>query len=220
MPSHQHSQPSPHAPSVGLSQSSSTKRRSWIVGIDADRVERLEIEVLQVGRRRLQDHLVLIIVLQPVRVLAIAAILRPARGLHVGGAPRLRPERAQRGRRVKRPRPHLHVVGLQDHAAMVRPVALQGQDQPLERAFRAHVGGHVRHRRTDSGLRAKAKGGGPYSSHREGSSCVRRTQHAKYAASGNVTASVEDTEITHSFGSSALRKNLAARMNLTESYRD
>ena len=33
----------------------------------------------------------------------------------------------------------LHVVGLQDHAAPVRPIALQGEDQPLERAFGAHM---------------------------------------------------------------------------------
>ena len=115
--------------------------------IDADRVERVEIEVLQVGRRRLQDHLELIVVLQPVRVLAVAAVLRPARGLHIGGIPGLRAERAQRGRRMKRAGAHLHVVGLQDDAAIVRPVALQRQDQALERTFRAHVrrqgvGGH------------------------------------------------------------------------------
>jgi hypothetical protein len=50
-------------------------------GVDADLVEAFEIEILNVGRVRLQDDLVLVIVLQPVGVLAIAAILRPARGL-------------------------------------------------------------------------------------------------------------------------------------------
>ena len=38
---------------------------------------------------------------------------------------------------------HLHVVGLQDHAALIRPVALQRQDQALERALGAHVGGKI-----------------------------------------------------------------------------
>ena len=65
------------------------------LGIDADGVERLEIEVLDVVGRRLQDHLELVVVLQAVGVLAVAAVLRPARGLHIGRVPRLRPERAQ-----------------------------------------------------------------------------------------------------------------------------
>ena len=50
-----------------------------------------------------------------------------------------RPERAQRGRRVERAGADLHVVGLQDDAAVVRPVALQRQDQALERAAGVHV---------------------------------------------------------------------------------
>ena len=113
------------------------------LGIDADGVERLQVELLDVRRRRLQDHLELIVVLQPVRVLAVAAVLRPARGLDVGRVPRLRPERAQRGRRMERAGPHLHVVGLQDDAAVVGPIALERQDQPLERAFGAHMGGEI-----------------------------------------------------------------------------
>ena len=35
----------------------------------------------------------------------------------------------------------LHVVGLQDDAALVGPEPLKRQDQALERAFRAHMGG-------------------------------------------------------------------------------
>jgi hypothetical protein len=79
----------------------------------------LEIEVLQVGGRRLQDHLELVIVLQPVGVLAVAAVLGPARGLHIGRVPRLRAERAQRRRRVEGAGADLHVVGLQDDAALL-----------------------------------------------------------------------------------------------------
>ena len=105
-----------------------------------------EIELLQVRRRRLQDDLELVVVLQPVRVLAVAAVLRPARGLHIGGLPRLRPQRAQRRRRMERAGADLHVVGLQDDAALLGPEALQRQDQTLERAFRAHVGLRMRSR--------------------------------------------------------------------------
>ena len=37
--------------------------------------------------------------------------------------------------------PDLHVVGLQDDAAVIRPIALKRQDQPLEGAARVHVAG-------------------------------------------------------------------------------
>ena len=107
--------------------------------IDADRRQRAEIEFLQVGRVRLQDHLVLVVMLQPVRIFAIAAVLRPPRRLHVGGVPAQRPERPQRCRRVERSGADFHVVRLQDQAAIVRPVVVQRQDQPLEGAGRLHM---------------------------------------------------------------------------------
>ena len=103
-----------------------------VLGVDADGVEALQIEVLDVGRRRLQDHLELVIVLEAVRVLAVAAVLRAPRRLDVGGAPGLRPQRAQSGRRVEGRRPHLHVVRLEDDAALIGPEALKLQDQVLE----------------------------------------------------------------------------------------
>ena len=102
------------------------------LGIDADHLERFEIEILNVGRRRLQDDLKLIVVLQSVRVLAVAAILRPARRLHIGGVPRFRSERTQCRRRMKSPRSHFHVVRLQNDATPIRPILLQGEDQSLE----------------------------------------------------------------------------------------
>ena len=56
------------------------------------------------------------ILLQAVGVLAIAAVGGPARGLHVGHAPGLGPQRAQHRRRMQGAGAHLDVVGLQDHA--------------------------------------------------------------------------------------------------------
>ena len=100
-------------------------------------VEARQIELLAVGRRRLQDHLELVIVLQPVGVLAVAAVGRPARGLDIGGAPRLGPERAQRRRRMKGAGAHLDIIGLQDHAALPRPEILQLEDQRLKAHGRA-----------------------------------------------------------------------------------
>ena len=92
----------------------------------------LQVEVLAVRRRRLQQHLELVVVLQPVGVLAVAAVGRPARRLHVGAAPGLGPERAQGRRRMEGAGADLHVVGLQDDAAALRPERLQRQNEGLE----------------------------------------------------------------------------------------
>ena len=100
--------------------------------VDADRGEAAEIELLQVGRARLQDHLILVIMLEPVGVLAVAAVGRAAAGLDEGGVPRLGPERAQRRRGVEGARAHLHVVGLEDQAALLAPIIVERQDQLLE----------------------------------------------------------------------------------------
>ena len=152
MPSHQHSQPSPQAPSVGLSQSSSTKRMSWRQRVDADRLERAEIEFLQVGRDRLQDHL-------DTGNSAGAGwgsrrSGRPsaaARAAHRRRSSGFGPERAQRRGRVKGAGADLHVVGLEDDAALVRPVGVQRQDQPLEGAARGACGRAAQRTRKASG---------------------------------------------------------------------
>ena len=136
IPSHQTSQPSPQAPTVGCSQSSSTKRMSCLLGVEADRAQRLEVELEHVGGLRLQDHLVLEVVLEAHRVLAVAPVERPDHRLEVRGLPRLRPEAAQEGRRVHRPGGDLGVVRRQQHAAVVGPVLLERQDDLLVRSLR------------------------------------------------------------------------------------
>ena len=74
--------------------------------VDADRGEAAEVQLLQVGRARLQDHLILVIMLQPVGVLAIAAVGRAAARLDEGGVPRLRARaRAASSRCGRCPRP-------------------------------------------------------------------------------------------------------------------
>ena len=130
-------------------------------GIKTDRGERLQVQILKVRRRWLHDHLKLVIMLQPVRVFAVAAVLWPARGLHIGGPPRFRPERAQGRRRMKGARAHFHVVGLQDHAALFGPEPLQSENEALERTFRAHMGRQFVHRqnRSREGVCRRA---GPY----------------------------------------------------------
>src|SRR5690606_3404309 len=64
-------------------------------GIEADGGEGVEIELLDVVRRRFEDNLELIIVLQTVRILPVATVIWPARRLHIGGFPRLWAEGAE-----------------------------------------------------------------------------------------------------------------------------
>jgi hypothetical protein len=91
----------------------------------------------------LQRDLELVIMLEPVRILAIAPIRRPARGLHIGGSPGIGAEQAQGRRRVRGPGPDFDVIGLQDDAALRRPIALQLQDQRLKtRSVRGAGGSH------------------------------------------------------------------------------
>src|SRR6476659_4930372 len=73
--------------------------------------------------------------LQPIGIFAVAAVLWPARRLHVGGVPGVRPERSQGRCGMKGTGADLHVVRLQDYTAVIRPIALKLQDQPLKRAL-------------------------------------------------------------------------------------
>ncbi len=124
------------------------RRRFPVVLHEADVVEQrvhtqaaqgIQIHLLDVGGRRFQHHLVLIIMLQAVRVVPVTAIRWAARGLYVGRAPWLRADGAQKGGRVKRAGAHLHVIGLLDHAAALRPEALQMEDKFLKGHGRAVI---------------------------------------------------------------------------------
>src|SRR3546814_12971106 len=101
---------------------------------------------MYVGRRGLHRDLVLVVALQAVGVVAVAAIGRAAAGLHVGSVPRLRPERAQEGRRVERTGADLEIERLDQHATLLGPVGVQALDQLLESRGWSQVGfAGVRH---------------------------------------------------------------------------
>ena len=70
--------------------------------------------------------------LQPVRVLAIAAICRSAAGLHIGRAPGLWTDRAQERGRMKGAGTDFQIERLDNDAAQISPVLLQGEDQALK----------------------------------------------------------------------------------------
>ena len=80
--------------------------------VNAQHLQTVEIKLLDIVGRGLQNHLELIIMLKAVRVLAIAPIGRAARGLHISGMPGLRPQCAQNGCRMKSAGPHFHIIGL------------------------------------------------------------------------------------------------------------
>ena len=100
--------------------------------VDAEAHEARQIYVLDIEGRGLHDHLELVVVLEPVRVLAVPAVGGPPRRLHVGGIPGFRAEDLEERGRVEGARPHFHVIGLPYHAPPARPEFLQLHDQVLE----------------------------------------------------------------------------------------
>ena len=100
--------------------------------VQADLPVACDQQVLRIRRARLHDHLILVVVLHPVGVFAVASVRRAAAGLHIGGAPRLGSEGTQRGRRVEGARTHLDVIRLQDHAALRGPKPVQAENKVLE----------------------------------------------------------------------------------------
>ena len=103
-----------------------------VQGVEADGPEAVQVEVQDVVGRGLHDHLVLVVVLQAVGVLAVAAVGGAAGGLDVGHVPGLRPQGPQEGGGVKGAGPHLDIVRLHDEATLIRPKALQGDEQFLK----------------------------------------------------------------------------------------
>ena len=98
-----------------------------------------KIDILTIDRRRFDDNLKLIIVLQAIGILAVPPVTRTAAGLHIGGAPRLRPQCPERGRRVKGARAHLDIIRLQKGTALFGPESLERQDHLLEAEGRRHT---------------------------------------------------------------------------------
>ena len=100
--------------------------------VEAEPFQALQVHGLHILGRRLDHHLVLVVVLQPVGVLAVASVRGPAAGLDVGRLPRFRAEGAEQGGGVEGAGAHLHVVGLEHNAAGGGPVAVQSGNNILK----------------------------------------------------------------------------------------
>ncbi len=109
-----------------------------LAGIDADRFEALEIGFLRVAGIGFEDDLQLEVHLHAVGVVAETAVVGADARFDIDHIPRLRPQNAQRGRRVHRPRADLHIVRLLDQAALPFPIAQQAHDNLLKAQFLAH----------------------------------------------------------------------------------
>ena len=123
----------PQAPSVGGFPVVFFKLDIVLPQINSNRAQRLEIELLHIFRRRLQDHLQLQVLEQPIGVLPVASVGRPTRGLHIGNPVRLRSQHAQECLGRHRSRPHFDVIGLLQYASPRGPKSLQPQDELLKR---------------------------------------------------------------------------------------
>ncbi len=94
--------------------------------------EALEIEILDIGGRRLDHHLKLVVMLEPVGVFAITAIGRPPRGLDIGGFPRFRTQGPQQGGGMEGACPHFHVIRLLQRATLFRPESAEFENDILK----------------------------------------------------------------------------------------
>ena len=100
--------------------------------VDAEMRQALQVERLNLVGRRFKDNLVLVVVLHPVRIVPVPAVSRAPAGLRIGRLPGLRTQRPQKRGRVEGSGSHFQIVGLMNDAALVSPIAVEGEDQLLE----------------------------------------------------------------------------------------
>src|SRR5580704_12898320 len=132
-------QPIPQAPRVGASQLSSSNLMSCLK-VDADGGETAQVLIDHIRGRRFQDYLELLVLVKAIGIFAVAAVRRPAAGLHVGHAIGLGAEDAQERFRRHGARAEFEIVGFLDDAVTRCPVLFQFEDRVLEE--KGLVAGH------------------------------------------------------------------------------
>src|SRR4030095_15404415 len=90
--------------------------------LDAKGSEGFEIEILYVRRGRLENHLELIVLVDPEGVLGIATVDWTSRRRAIGDAPRLGAQDAEEGVGGHRPGAPLQIVGLLGNSSPSSPV--------------------------------------------------------------------------------------------------
>jgi hypothetical protein len=100
--------------------------------VDPTRFEALKVDVLNLIRGRLQNHLELVVFEQAVRVFPEATICRPPRRLNICHVPMTRTEDAQEGLGVHRAGADFDVERLLDEAPLRGPVFRELEDQVLQ----------------------------------------------------------------------------------------
>ncbi len=107
-----------------------------LFAFDAEREQGFQINLLRITGIGLEDDLKLRVLLQPIGIVAIAAIVGADGRLDVGHVPWLRPQHAQGGGGIHRARADLMIVGLPQRAAAAGPVILQRENDLLKRECR------------------------------------------------------------------------------------
>ncbi len=130
-------------------------------GVDAERRETAQVELLGVARVRFEDDLELGVGLQPVRIVAVAGVVGTDRGFGVRDPPRLRSEHPQHCGWVERTSADLGVERLHDHAAAVGPVTGQRQQRVLHGQHRASLGISLSRSRVGRTPRFRGRDTGP-----------------------------------------------------------
>ena len=100
--------------------------------IDPQCTQRAQIKVDDVRRSRLQNHLILMVLLQTIGIFAVTAVLRTTRGLNISSAPGFGTKSPQERRGVGGAGADFQVDRLQQRAALPIPVFLQAQDHFLK----------------------------------------------------------------------------------------
>src|ERR1700730_9481266 len=104
-----------------------------LLKIDSNRGEALEVNVLDINRRRFEDDLKLQVLVQPVGILAAAPVGERTARLRVRDAIRGRSEHAKESFGVHGPCPDFHIIRLLQYATLPRPKLRQFQNQILKR---------------------------------------------------------------------------------------
>ena len=123
----------PQAPSVGRFPVVLLEADVVLPRVDAAGLEALEVDVLHLVGRGLENDLELVVLEQPIRILAEPSVVGTPRGLDVGDAPVLRAEHAEQRLGMGRAGADFEIERLLEDAALGGPELRQLEDEILER---------------------------------------------------------------------------------------